>query len=199
MESGLAPAHDLALNLVLTLSHNWWVLLLRGCAAILFGGLAFATPGRSLESLVLLFGAFCLADGVMAAWTSIWHRRQAENGWLLLIGGLLGIGVGLMTIFQPAVTALGLLLYVAVWAVSTGVVQLLTAIRLRHEIENERLLVVAGLASLALGALLMARPGSGALALVWLIASYAVVRGLLLVALALEVRTVGRRIEARLA
>ena len=165
----------------------------------LFGGLAFATPGRSLESLVLLFGAFCLADGVMAAWTSIWHRRQAENGWLLLIGGLLGIGVGLMTIFQPAVTALGLLLYVAVWAVSTGVVQLLTAIRLRHEIENERLLVVAGLASLALGALLMARPGSGALALVWLIASYAVVRGLLLVALALEVRTVGRRIEARLA
>ena len=119
MESGLAPAHDLALNLVLTLSHNWWVLLLRGCAAILFGGLAFATPGRSLESLVLLFGAFCLADGVMAAWTSIWHRRQAENGWLLLIGGLLGIGVGLMTIFQPAVTALGLLLYVAVWAVST--------------------------------------------------------------------------------
>ncbi len=199
MESGLAPAHDLALNLVLTLSHNWWVLLLRGCAAILFGGLAFATPGRSLESLVLLFGAFCLADGVMAAWTAIWHRRQAENGWLLLIGGLLGIGVGLMTIFQPAVTALGLLLYVAVWAVSTGVVQLLTAIRLRHEIENERLLVVAGLASLALGALLMARPGSGALALVWLIASYAVVRGLLLVALALEVRTVGRRIEARLA
>ena len=111
MESGLAPAHDLALNLVLTLSHNWWVLLLRGCAAILFGGLAFATPGRSLESLVLLFGAFCLADGVMAAWTSIWHRRQAENGWLLLIGGLLGIGVGLMTIFQPAVTALGLLLW----------------------------------------------------------------------------------------
>jgi uncharacterized membrane protein HdeD (DUF308 family) len=195
----LAPAHDLALNLALTLSQNWWVLLLRGCAAILFGGLAFAIPDLSLDSLVLLFGAFCLADGLMAAWTAIWHRRQAENGWLLLIGGLLGIGVGLMTIFQPAVTALGLLLYVAVWAVSTGVVQLLTAIRLRHEIENERLLVVAGLASLALGALLMARPGSGALALVWLIASYAVVRGLLLVALALEVRTVGRRIEARLA
>jgi uncharacterized membrane protein HdeD (DUF308 family) len=195
----LASAHDLALNLVLTLCHNWWVLLLRGCAAILFGGLAFATPGRSLESLVLLFGAFCLADGLMAAWTAIWHRRQAENGWLLLIGGLLGIGVGLLTIFQPAVSALGLLLYVAVWAVSTGVVQLLTAIRLRHEIENERLLVLAGLASLALGALLMARPGPGALALVWLIASYAVVRGLLLVALALEVRMVGRRIEARLA
>jgi uncharacterized membrane protein HdeD (DUF308 family) len=195
----LAPAHDLALNLALTLSQNWWVLLLRGCAAILFGGLAFAIPDLSLDSLVLLFGAFCLADGLMAAWTAIWHRRQAENGWLLLIGGLLGIGVGLMTIFQPAVTALGLLFYIAVWAVSTGVVQLLQAIRLRNEVENEWPLALAGLASLALGGLLMARPGPGALALLWLIASYAVVRGLLLVALALEVRTAGRRIEARLA
>jgi uncharacterized membrane protein HdeD (DUF308 family) len=195
----LAPAHDLALNLALTLSQNWWVLLLRGCAAILFGGLAFAMPGLSLDSLVLLFGAFCLADGLMEAWTSIWHRRQAENGWLLLIGGLLGIGVGLMTIFQPAVSALGLLFYIAIWAVSTGVVQLLQAIRLRNEVENEWPLALAGLASLALGGLLMARPGPGALALLWLIASYAVVRGLLLVALALEVRTAGRRIEARLA
>jgi uncharacterized membrane protein HdeD (DUF308 family) len=195
----LAPAHDLALNLALTLSQNWWVLLLRGCAAILFGGLAFAMPDLSLDSLVLLFGAFCLADGLMAAWTAIWHRRQAENGWLLLIGGLLGIGVGLMTIFQPAVSALGLLFYIAIWAVSTGVVQLLQAIRLRNEVENEWPLALAGLASLALGGLLMARPGPGALALLWLIASYAVVRGLLLVALALEVRTAGRRIEARLA
>lgn len=195
----MAPAHDLALNLALTLSQNWWVLLLRGCAALLFGALAFALPGISLEALVLLFGAFCLADGLMAAWTAIWHRRQAENGWLLLIGGLLGIGVGLMTIFQPAVTALGLLFYIAIWAVSTGVVQVLKAIRLRNEIENEWLLALAGIASLALGVLLMARPGPGALALLWLIASYAVVRGLLLVALALEVRIVGRRLEARLA
>ncbi len=199
MEGDLASAHDLALNLALTLSHTWWVLLLRGCAALLFGTLAFAMPGISLELLVLLFGAFCLADGLMAAWTAIWHRRQAENGWLLLIGGLLGIGVGLMTIFQPAVTALGLLFYIAVWAVSTGVVQVLIAIRLRNEIENEWLLPLAGIASLALGALLMARPGPGALALLWLIASYAVVRGLLLVALSLEVRIVGRRLEARLA
>lgn len=195
----MAPAHDLALNLAITLSQNWWVLLLRGCAAFLFGVLAFAIPGISLETLVLLFGAFCLADGLMAAWTAIWHRRQAENGWLLLIGGLLGIGVGLMTIFQPAVTALGLLFYIAIWAVSTGVVQVLKAIRLRNEIENEWLLALAGLASLALGVLLMARPAPGALALLWLIASYAVVRGLLLVALALEVRIVGRRLEARLA
>jgi uncharacterized membrane protein HdeD (DUF308 family) len=74
----------------------------------------------------------------------------------------------------------------------------LTAIRLRQEIQNEWALVLAGIASLALGVLLMARPGAGALALLWLIASYAVVFGLLLVALALQVRGAARRIEARL-
>ena len=155
-------------------------------------------PGISLASLVLLFGAYCLADGLMAAWTAIWHRRQKENGWLLLMGGMLGIAVGLVTIFQPVVTTLALLFYIAIWAVATGVVQVLTAIRLRQEIQNEWALVLAGIASLALGVLLMARPGAGALALLWLIASYAVVFGLLLVALALQVRGAARRIEARL-
>ena len=97
-------AHELALNLAAVLARNWWVLLLRGIAAILFGALTFASPGISLTSLVLLFGAFCLADGLMAAWTALSNRKQKENGWLLLIGGLLGIGVGLLTIFQPTVT-----------------------------------------------------------------------------------------------
>jgi uncharacterized membrane protein HdeD (DUF308 family) len=192
-------AQELALNLAGMLARNWWVLLLRGIVAILFGILAFALPGISLASLILLFGAFCLADGLMAAWTAFSNRRQKENSWLLLIGGLVGIGVGLLTIFQPAVTALALLFYIAIWAIATGVVQVLTAIRLRQEIHNEWMLALAGLASVALGVLLMARPGPGALAVLWLIASYAIVFGLLLVVLALEVRRVAKRIEARLA
>jgi len=192
-------AHELALNLAAALARNWWVLLLRGVVAILFGGLIFTWPGISLAALVLLFGGFCLADGLMAAWTALSNRKQQENGWLLLIGGLLGIGVGLLTLFRPAVTGLALLFYIAIWAVATGVVQVLTAIRLRQEIANEWMLVLAGLASVALGALLMARPGAGALAALWLIASYAIVFGILLVALAFRVRSVARRIEARLA
>jgi uncharacterized membrane protein HdeD (DUF308 family) len=192
-------AQELALNLAGMLARNWWVLLLRGIVAILFGILAFALPGISLASMILLFGAFCLADGLMAAWTAFSNRRQKENSWLLLIGGLVGIGVGLLTIFQPAVTALALLFYIAIWAIATGVVQVLTAIRLRQEIHNEWMLALAGLASVALGVLLMARPGPGALAVLWLIASYAIVFGLLLVVLALEVRRVAKRIEARLA
>lgn len=192
-------AHELALNLVAVLARNWWVLLLRGLLAILFGFVSFAAPGLSVAALVLLFGGFCLADGLMAAWTALSNNRQKENGWLLLIGGLLGIGVGLLTIFQPALTGLALLFYIAVWAIATGVVQVLTAIRLRQEIENEWMLVLAGLCSVAFGALLMARPGAGALAVLWLIGSYAIVFGVLLVVLALRVRSVARRIEARLA
>jgi len=192
-------AEELAQNLAGTLARNWWVLLLRGIVAILFGIVTLARPRISLASLVLLFGAFCLADGLMAAWTAFSNRKQKENGWLLLISGLLGIGIGLLTIFQPAVTALALLFYIAIWAIATGVVQILTAIRLREEIQDEWMLILAGLASVALGGLLMARPGPGALAVLWLVASYAILLGLLLVVLAFEVRSVAKGIEARLA
>lgn len=196
---GVPVTHELALNLAAVLARNWWVLLLRGLLAILFGCWTLARPGLSLGALVLLFGGFCLADGLMAAWTAFSNRKGKENVWLLLIGGLLGIGVGLLTLFQPRVTDLALLFYIAIWAVATGVVQVLTAIRLRQEIANEWMLVLAGLASVAFGALLMARPGAGALGVLWLIASYAIVFGALLVVLALRVRSAARKIEARLA
>jgi uncharacterized membrane protein HdeD (DUF308 family) len=195
----MSVGRDLALNLAETLARNWWVLLLRGIIAITFGVVTFVAPGLTLASLVLLFGAFCLADGLMAAWTALSSGRQKENRWLLLIGGLLGIGLGLLTIFQPAVTALALLFYIATWAIATGVVQLLAAIRLREEIENEWMLALAGVASVAFGALLLARPGTGALAALGLIGGYAVVLGILLVALALEVRAAAGRLKARLA
>jgi uncharacterized membrane protein HdeD (DUF308 family) len=190
---------EIALSLAAVLARNWWVLMLRGLVAILFGVFAFASPGITLASLILLFGGYCLADGLMAAWTAFSHRKQKENGWLLLIGGLLGIGVGLLTIFQPALTGLALLFYIATWAIATGVVQVLMAIRLRQEISNEWMLILAGLASVAFGALLMARPAASALAMLWLIASYAIVFGCLLVLLAFRVRSVARTIEARLA
>lgn len=195
----MSVGRELSLHLAETLARNWWLLLVRGVVAIAFGILAFAWPEISLASLVLAFGAFCLADGLMAGWTAMSSGRQVENRWLLLIGGLLGVGVGLITLFQPAVTAVALLFYIAVWAIATGVVQLITAIRLRAEIENERTLAVAGLASLAFGALLLARPGAGALAALWLIAGYAMLLGTLLVVLAFEVRAAAKRIEARLA
>lgn len=194
----MAVVERLAENLAVTLSRNWWALLMRGIVAILFGVLTFMQPGISLASFVLLFGAYTLADGVLGAWTAITHRQDRENWWVLLLWGLLGIWVGVLTLFNPGVTALALLFYIAIWAIATGVLEIVTAIRLRNMIEGEWMMVLAGLASVAFGFVMMASPGSGALALLWLIASYAIVFGVLLVMLAFKVRGVGKRIEARL-
>jgi len=194
----MAVVERLAENLAEALSRNWWVLLLRGIVALLFGVLTFMQPGISLATLVLLFGAFAFADGALATWTAISHRKDTENWWVLLLEGLLGIGVGALTVFNPAVTALVLVFYIAIWAIATGVLEIVIAIRLRKEIKGEWTLVLAGLASVAFGVLIMASPGPGALAVLWLIGSYAIVFGMLLVLLAFKVRGAAKKIEARL-
>jgi uncharacterized membrane protein HdeD (DUF308 family) len=176
-------------RLATILSRSWWVLLLRGLVAIAFGALAWLQPGISLAALVLLFGVYSMADGILGVWTAIAGRREHEHWWVLLLGGLLGIGVGILTFLAPGVTALALVLYIAVWAIATGVLQIVAAIRLRKEIQGEWLLILGGLASLVFGVLLMARPGAGAVSLLWLIGAYAIVFGVLLVLLAFKVRT----------
>lgn len=176
------------------LSRNWWVLLLRGIAAIAFGVLAWVQPAISLAALILLFGAYTLADGVLGTWTAIAGRKEKEDWWVLLLWGLLGVGVGIMTFLAPGLTALVLLFYIAVWAIATGVVQIVAAIRLRKQIEGEWLLVLGGLVSVVFGMLLMVQPGAGAISLVWLIATYALVFGVLLVLLAFRVRSFGVRV-----
>jgi len=184
----MALREHLKAGLADTLSRSWWMLLLRGLVAIAFGVLTFARPGITLASLVLVFGAFALADGVLGVWTALTHRHDGENRWLLLLGGLAGIGVGVLTLFEPGITAVALLFYIAIWAITTGVLEIVAAIRLRHEMQGEWMLVLAGLCSVAFGVLLMARPGAGALAVVWLIGSYALLFGLLLLALSFRVR-----------
>jgi uncharacterized membrane protein HdeD (DUF308 family) len=193
------PVEMLTEKLSEALSRSWWLLLLRGIVAILFGILTFVQPGISLAALVLLFGAFSLADGVLGVWTAYSSRKEREHWWLLLLGGLVGVGVGLLTLFAPGVTALALLFYIAIWAVATGVLQIVAAIRLRKEIEGEWTLVLAGLASVAFGVLLMARPGAGALAVLWLIAGYAIVFGLIMVLLSFKVKGFASRVRERIA
>src|SRR5690554_2683158 len=93
------------------LSRNWWMLLLRGLVAIAFGILIFMQPGMSLAALIMLFGIYALADGLLSVWTGIAERKEREYWWLLLIGGLLSIGVGVLTFMVPGVTALVLLFF----------------------------------------------------------------------------------------
>src|SRR5262249_41613717 len=131
---------------------------------------------------------YSMADGILGVWTAFAGRQDHEHWWVMLLWGLLGIGIGIMTFVAPGITALAILFYIAIWAIATGVLEIVAAIRLRKEIQGEWLLVLAGLVSVVFGVLLIAHPGPGALAVLWLIASYAVVFGVLLVILAFKAR-----------
>ena len=175
-------------------SRTWWVLMLRGVIAIIFGVLAWRQPEISVAVLIMFFGAYMLADGALGIYSAIVGRKEHEHWWVLLIWALINLGIGVLTLLAPGVTALILLLYIAVWAITTGVLQIVAGIRLRKEIRGEWLLIIGGLASVIFGGFLMAQPVAGALAMVWLIASYAVLFGILLVLLAFRVRAFGKNI-----
>lgn len=169
------------------LARNWWLILLRGVLAIIFGVLTFVWPGITLIALVLLYGAFAFTDGVLAIAAAIWGGAPAPRWWLALIG-IFGIAAGILTVLWPGITALVLLLFIAGWAIATGVMQIVGAIKLRNEIEGEWLLIASGVLSVAFGVLLAAWPGAGAIAMVLVIGSFAIMYGVLLVAFGLKLR-----------
>ena len=179
-------------DLATAMGKSWWLLLLRGLVAIVFALLTWAQPGVSLAALVLVFGIYVLADGLLGVWSAIAKRRDNRHWWLLLLWGLVGIVVGVMTFIMPGITGLVLLMYIAAWAVITGVLQIVAAIRLRKEIKGEWLMILSGLVSVAFGVLLFLQPGAGALAVAWIIAAYAFIFGVLMVLLAFKVRKLGR-------
>ena len=181
------PQAGLGSAMVHALAKNWWMLLLRGIAAIIFGLLAFAWPGLTLVTLILFYGAFVLVDGVLAVIAAITGGVPGSRWWLAIIG-LLGIAAGLVTFMMPGLTAVLLLLFIAGWAIATGVFQIIGAIKLRKEIDNEWLLILGGIISVLFGVSMMLAPGAGALALVWVIGAYSVVIGAIFVALALRLR-----------
>ena len=170
------------------LAKNWWLFLIRGIAAIVFGVLSFAWPGLTLVTLILFYGAFALVDGISALVAAITGRVSAAPRWWLAIIGILGIGAGILTFMWSGLTALILLIFIACWSVASGVFQIIGAIQLRKVIDNEWLLILSGALSIAFGVVLFLMPGAGALALIWLIASYAIVFGILTVAFAFRLR-----------
>jgi len=173
-----------------SLSRNWWAVSLRGLAGILFGIITFIAPGISLAALVLLFGAYAFADGVLAIVTAI--RRRGNDRWgMLLLEGLVGVAAGVLTLLWPRITALALLYVIAAWALVTGGFEIAAAIRLRKVITGEWILALSGILSMALGVLLIVAPGPGALAVVIWIGAYAFVFGVLLFALGLRLKGLG--------
>jgi uncharacterized membrane protein HdeD (DUF308 family) len=173
------------------LARHWWLLVLRGVSAIVFGVLAFSWPGVTVQVMLIFFGAFMLVDGVFTVIAALRGRAHTEHWVLLLLEGLLGIAVGVLTWVAPVIAGIAILVYVAAWALVTGVLEIVTAIRLRREIEGEFWLGLAGVLSVAFGLFLLAFPLAGALALIWTMAAYAVAFGIVLVLLGFRVRGAG--------
>ena len=187
------------------LASRWWLLALRGVVAVLFGILALAWPGVTVTALVFLFGFYALVDGLVSIASAfmpdqrtgarrLWDNLTGsgrltgfERLWLVLVG-IAGIVFGLIAFVWPGITALVLLYLIAFWAIFIGVMQILAAVRLRREIDNEWWLIVGGAAAVVFGVIAFVDPGTGALSLVWLIAVYAILFGVTLLALAFRLR-----------
>lgn len=171
------------------IARNWSWVLLRGLVALIFGLLTMFNPGIALITLVLLYGAFAFADGVFEVVSVIANRGREPHWVAVLIAGLAGILVGIITFVAPGVTATVLLLLIGAWAVITGVLEITAAIRMRREISGEWWLMLAGVLSVIFGVLLFARPAAGALAVVLWIGAYAIIVGIVRIALAFRLRS----------
>ncbi|HET8713582.1 MAG TPA: DUF308 domain-containing protein [Gemmatimonadales bacterium] len=174
--------------------RNWGWVVLRGIVTIVFGALTLLYPTITLQVLVLLFGAFAIVDGSFMLVSAIANRRGLPRWVVLVVGGLLGMAIGVVTLLMPAITAVALLALIAAWAIVMGIAEIAAAIRLRKEISGEWVLVVSGLLAVAFGGFIIARPGLGALAIVLWIGAYALVSGALLVWLGVRLRGWGRRL-----
>src|SRR5713101_8134071 len=152
----------------------WWMLLIRGVVAVLFGLAAIVWPGPTVLVLVYLFGAFALIDGIVAVVVSLQERAIVPRWWVLLIEGIVGILIGVLTFFSPIVVALALLYLIAIWAIVTGIMELVAAFWMGRALAFEWTLAIAGVLSIILGILLATRPVGGILAVVWVIGVYAI-------------------------
>ena len=169
------------------LARNWWLILLRGVLAVIFGVLTFVWPGITLFTLVIMYGAFALVDGVLAIVAAIRGGAPAPRWWLALVG-LFGIAAGVLTVMWPQITAFVLLMFIAGWAIATGIMQIIGAIKMRNEIEGEWLLIASGVLSVVFGLMVVAWPGAGALAMVLVIGSFAILYGILLIGFSFKLR-----------
>jgi uncharacterized membrane protein HdeD (DUF308 family) len=165
------------------LTSRWWVVLVRGLAAIAFGVITFFAPKISLMTLVILWGGYVFIDGV----SSLVMATKAGRHWgWLLFEGAVSVAAGVLAFIRPQLTALALLMLIALRALLGGIAEIVTALQLRRHVEGEWRLALVGALSVGFGLLLVAAPGTGAMALLWMIGTYAVIFGALLVALSLR-------------
>jgi uncharacterized membrane protein HdeD (DUF308 family) len=177
---------------MINIIQNWWLAILRGVIAIVFGVVAFLWPGSTLFALVLLFGFYALADGLIAVAAGLTHTKDSPRWWVFLLEGLVGIAAGVATLVWPGVTTLVLIAMIAAWAILTGILEIAAAIRLRRAVTNEWRLAAGGLLSVALGVALILQPLTGSLVIIWIVGAYALIFGVMWILLGLRLRGLDR-------
>jgi uncharacterized membrane protein HdeD (DUF308 family) len=175
------PLHD-----VPGLSAHWGWLIARGLAAIVFGILAFAMPGLTVLTLAIVWGAYAIVDGVFAM--SYGFRGKGTRRWAYVIIGLIGVIAGLVAFFWPNETALVLVLIIGFWMLGIGIFEIVYAIQFRRAIAHPWAVGISGLLSALVGLFIIVFPGAGALSLIWVIAVYAILYGILMIVAAFQLR-----------
>lgn len=171
---------------------RWWSVVLRGLAAIAFGVLAAVWPHKTLAVLMTLFGLYALLHGILSVAAAIGTPGDRSGRWLLAIEGFVGVAAGVITLRTPSVTAMVLIFFVWLWAIITGTLRIVEAIRLRKVLPGEIWLALSGVVTVIFGVMLMLRPVVGLIGVAWLIAAYALLLGLLEILLGVELRGMRR-------
>ena len=171
-----------------TIARSWCSTLVHGLLSAILGILILSYPGLTVGLLIIFFAAYAFVSGLFNSIAAIANRKNNEDWSIHLIEGLVGIGVGILVWTWPGISALLLLYVIAAWAVITGILQVLTAIKLRKHIKHEFLLGICGIISLIFGIYVFRFPGAGALALAWVIGIYTLAIGILLVILSFQIK-----------
>jgi uncharacterized membrane protein HdeD (DUF308 family) len=167
--------------------RTWWVFLLTGIASVAFGVLAFINPGIALAVLAIYFAAWVLVDGAANIAGALSNRDR--DGWVfMLLMGILGVLVGGYALLNPPLSMLAFLYVVSFMAVLLGVTLIAMGRKVREVLEREWILYVTGALSILFGILILFQPAAGAVSVVWMIATWAIVIGLLRIFFALVVK-----------
>lgn len=175
------------------LVKNWWALALRGVAAIIFGILALVWPSLTVLTLVLLFGAFALVDGIFAIIVGVASHEKNQRWWAMLLAGIGGLIISVLTFAWPGATALVLLFFIAAWAIVTGIFHIVAAVHLRRVIKGEWMVILHGIALVLFGLILALFPRTGALSLILVIGVFAIVIGIWVIIFAFRLRGLAKK------
>lgn len=174
--------------MVHVLARNWWALLIRGIAAVIFGILAFLWPGTTWVVIGILFGAYAFVDGIFAIVAAVRAAQAHERWWPFLLEGTVGLIIAAIVFYDLGVALLAIYFMITFWAFVTGVLEIVAAVHLRRQLANEWLLILAGICSIVFGALMVWHPVAGMLAAIWIIAIYAIVFGIVMIGFSLRLR-----------